>query len=256
MAQRRQPSRRAHGDLATTSHPGSSSQPNTTTSTMGRNRNNNRRRKQGQKRAEEQRQHSRNVSSASSSATNLTHPSTPAQEAHPLSQELEQHSSSDGEDEQEVEKEQEQGQNHDQEHGQPQDQEKDSEQKAIERVVEKVFGKGAGGNKDSNEAGRAAANRGTGGDERPNRPVAQPPMPYTQGPVTRQRLLVGGLWTAAFLSLMAQMMFQPDSGIEWREALRGPAFVLAAVGLSMSVMYMRGMDIQFSDLLSEVFSLS
>lgn len=41
-------------------------------------------------------------------------------------------------------------------------------------------------------------------------------------------------------------ILEPESDIEWREQMRGPAFSLATLGLCMSVIYMRGLEIQFS----------
>ncbi|KAK8863077.1 hypothetical protein PGQ11_009312 [Apiospora arundinis] len=185
---------------------------------MGRNKNN-RRRKQGQKKAAEQQQHSRNVSSASSSTAP---PSTPVTTTG-FSRDPQEHSGG-GSDEEEEDEENKGGEEEEEVAGV--EGRKDGGHKTIEMNKEKSI---------EDELLNAAMG-----------PTTLPPIPFRRVPVTPQRQVVGGLWSAAFVALMIQALLEPESDVEWREQMRGPAFSLATLGLCMSVIYMRGLEIQFS----------
>ncbi|KAK6825842.1 hypothetical protein PG987_013336 [Apiospora arundinis] len=181
---------------------------------MGRNKNN-RRRKQGQKKAAQQQQHSRNVSSASSSTAPSATPATTTG----FSRDPQGHSSGGSDDEEEEKQEGEEG---------------------VAGVMER---------KDDSHDATETNKENSIEDELLNAamgPTTLPPIPFRRVPVTPQRQVVGGLWSAAFVALMIQTILEPESDIEWREQMRGPAFSLATLGLCMSVIYMRGLEIQFS----------
>ncbi|KAK8129721.1 hypothetical protein PG999_002101 [Apiospora kogelbergensis] len=158
---------------------------------MGKNKN--RRRAQGQKKAAEQQRHNRNVSSASSSTApgGSTAPSTPVHGT-PFSKR--QNRSDSGEEEEE------------------------------EGRGKEVTAEGAGGEKDGGDTVATDETR-IDGELLHIQPVAlphnAPPLPVRRRPITRQRLLVGGLWSAAFLSLMVQMYvgYLPSSFASFRPGI-------------------------------------